>query len=104
MWQKLGIACSNPHNEIETAMHATSMGNDADPITLLLRTLTRLVDGWTGLALCRAGHPVRTPQVTVVSPAPACCARTASTSPHGHNPVLSEKILEWARKLEGEAT
>ena len=107
MWQKLGIAYSNPHNEIETAMHATSMGNDADPITLLLRTLKLgLVDGWTGLALCTDVQDILfgTPQVTVVeSSAGVLRENSVNIATHGHNPVLSEKILEWARKLEGEA-
>ena len=107
MWQKLGISYSNPHNEIETAMHATSMGNDADPITLLLRTLKLgLVDGWTGLALCTDVQDILfgTPQVTVVeSSAGVLRENSVNIATHGHNPVLSEKILEWARKLEGEA-
>lgn len=35
-WEKLGLLVSNAHNEIEEAMHRTSMGNDADPVNLLL--------------------------------------------------------------------
>ncbi len=108
MWQNLGIAYSNPHNEIETAMHATSMGNDADPVTLLLRTLKLgLVDGWTGLALCTDIQDILfgTPQVTVVeSSAGVLQENSVNIATHGHNPVLSEKILEWAGKLAAEAT
>jgi carbon-monoxide dehydrogenase catalytic subunit len=108
MWQNLGIAYSNPHNEIETAMHATSMGNDADPVTLLLRTLKLgLVDGWTGLALCTDIQDILfgTPQVTVVeSSAGVLKENSVNIATHGHNPVLSEKILEWAGKLAAEAT
>jgi anaerobic carbon-monoxide dehydrogenase catalytic subunit len=108
MWQTLGISYSNPHNEIETAMHATSMGNDADPVTLLLRTLKLgLVDGWTGLALCTDIQDILfgTPQVTVVeSSAGVLKENSVNIATHGHNPVLSEKILEWAGKLAAEAT
>ncbi len=107
MWQRLGIAYSNPHNEIETAMHATAMGNDADPASLLLRTLKLgLVDGWTGLTLCTDMQDILfgTPQVTVVeSGAGVLRKNSVNIAVHGHNPVLSEKILEWAGKLEGEA-
>ena len=107
MWQKLGISYSNPHNEIETAMHATSMGNDADPVTLLLRTLKLgLVDGWTGLALCTDVQDILfgVPQVRVTqSSAGVLLENGVNIATHGHNPVLSEKILEWAMKLEGEA-
>jgi carbon-monoxide dehydrogenase catalytic subunit len=108
MWQNLGIAYSNPHNEIETAMHATSMGNDADPVTLLMRTLKLgLVDGWTGLALCTDIQDILfgTPQVRVVeSSAGVLKENSVNIATHGHNPVLSEKILEWAGKLAAEAT
>lgn len=107
MWQKLGLMYSNPHNEIETAMHASSMGNDADPVTLLLRTLKiGLVDGWTGLALCTDIQDILfgTPQVTVTeSNAGVLEAGSVNIAVHGHNPVLSEKILEWATKMNGEA-
>ena len=45
-----------------------------------------------------------TPQVTVVeSSAGVLRENSVNIATHGHNPVLSEKILEWARKLEGEA-
>jgi anaerobic carbon-monoxide dehydrogenase catalytic subunit len=107
MWETLGIAYSNPHNEIETAMHASSMGNDADPVSLLLRTLkVSLVDGWTGLALCTDIQDILfgTPQVTVVEASVGVLEEHAvNIATHGHNPVLSEKILEWAGKLEPEA-
>jgi carbon-monoxide dehydrogenase catalytic subunit len=107
MWEKLGVAYSNPHNEIETAMHATSMGNDADPVTLLLRTLTLgLVDGWTGLALCTDIQDILfgTPQISVVEASAGVLEENSvNIATHGHNPVLSEKILEWGRKMEQEA-
>ena len=79
-----GDSYSNPHNEIETAMHATSMGNDADPVTLLLRTLKiGLVDGWTGLALCTDMQDILfgTPQVRVTQSSAGVLSKAASTSP-----------------------
>jgi carbon-monoxide dehydrogenase catalytic subunit len=107
MWAKAGLTYSNPHNEIETAMHASSMGNDADPVTLLMRTLKiGLVDGWTGLALCTDVQDILfgTPQVTTVEAnAGVLEARSVNIAVHGHNPILSEKVLEWAGKLEKEA-
>jgi carbon-monoxide dehydrogenase catalytic subunit len=107
VWAKAGLTYSNPHNEIETAMHASSMGNDADPVTLLMRTLKiGLVDGWTGLALCTDVQDILfgTPQVTAVEAnAGVLEARSVNIAVHGHNPILSEKVLEWAGKLEKEA-
>jgi carbon-monoxide dehydrogenase catalytic subunit len=107
LWKKLGLMYSNPHNEIETAMHATSMGNDADPATLMMRTLKLgLVDGWSGLTLCTDIQDILfgIPQVTIVETAVGVLEKNSvNIAAHGHNAVLSEKILEWAVKLEGEA-
>lgn len=107
MWKELGLLYSNPHNEIETAMHASSMGNDADPVSLLLRTLkVGLVDGWTGLALCTDLQDILfgVPRLHVTqSRVGVLEADSVNIATHGHNPALSEKILEWALKLEKEA-
>ncbi len=107
MWQAAGLGYSNPHNEIETAMHASSMGNDADPVSLLLRVLKiGLVDGWSGLALCTDVQDILfgTPQPRPIEASAAVLEeRSVNLAVHGHNPVLSEKILEWAGKLQGEA-
>lgn len=107
MWKKLGLMYSNPHNEIETAMHASSMGNDADPMSQMMRILKlALVDGWSGLTLCTDIQDVLfgTPKVTVSETSTGVLeANQVNIAAHGHNPVLSEKILEWAIKLEIEA-
>lgn len=107
LWESLGLTYANPHNEIETAMHATSMGNDADPMSLLMRTLKLgLVDGWMGLALCTDIQDILfgAPQMTVVeSGVGVLREHSVNIASHGHNPVLSEKILEWAGQLEDEA-
>lgn len=108
MWKKLGILYSNPHNEIETAMHATSMGNDADPVSLLMRLLkVSLVDGWTGLMMCVDVQDILfgVPDVTVTESAVGVLeANSVNIATHGHNPALSEKVLEWAERLNSEAT
>ncbi|MDA8103286.1 MAG: anaerobic carbon-monoxide dehydrogenase catalytic subunit [Nitrospiraceae bacterium] len=107
MWANLGLMYSNPHNEIETAMHATSMGNDADPASLMMRVLKMsLIDGWTGLALCVDLQDMLfgVPEVSVTQAAVGVLdEKSVNVAAHGHNPVLSEKILEWAFKLEDEA-
>jgi carbon-monoxide dehydrogenase catalytic subunit len=107
MWEEQGLTFSNPHNEIETAMHRTSMGNDADPTSLLLATLRMgLVDGYAGLTLATDLQDVLfgTPQVRKIEANMGVLEENSvNLAVHGHNPVLSEKILEWAIKLEGEA-
>ncbi len=107
MWEEKGLAFSNPHNEIETAMHRTSMGNDADPASLLMATLRMgLVDGYAGLTLATDLQDVLfgTPQVRKIEANMGVLEENSvNLAVHGHNPVLSEKVLEWAMKLEDEA-
>jgi len=107
MWKGLGLLISNPHNEIEEAMHRTSMGNDADPVNLLLAMLRMgLVDGYAGLSL---GTDLQDVLFGVPEPVKVEVnfgvleVESVNLAVHGHNPILSEKILEWALKLEGEA-
>lgn len=107
MWGNLGLLVSNAHNEIEEAMHRTSMGNDADPINLLLSCLRiGLVDGYAGLSMATDFQDIMfgTPQVRTVKVNMGVLEKDkVNIAMHGHNPVLSEKILEWASKLEDEA-
>jgi len=107
MWGKLGLLVSNAHNEIEEAMHRTSMGNDADPTNLLLACLRMgIVDGYAGLSMATDFQDIMfgTPKVRAIEANMGVLEKDkVNIAMHGHNPVLSEKILEWAGKLEGEA-
>ncbi len=107
MWEKLGLLVSNAHNEIEEAMHRTSMGNDADPTNLLLACLRMgIVDGYAGLSMATDFQDIMfgTPKVRAIEANMGVLEKDkVNIAMHGHNPVLSEKILEWAGKLEGEA-
>lgn len=107
MWRSLGILVSNAHNEIEEAMHRTSMGNDADPVNLLLACLKiGLCDGYAGLHMATDFQDIMfgTPKPKVIEANMGVLDRyKVNIAIHGHNPVLSEKILEWAEKLEKEA-
>ncbi len=107
MWKNQGILISNAHNEIEEAMHRTSMGNDADPINLLLACLKMgLVDGYAGLHMATDFHDILfgTPQISKIEANIGVLEKDkVNIAIHGHNPVLSEKILEWTKKLEEEA-
>ncbi|MHB8191247.1 MAG: anaerobic carbon-monoxide dehydrogenase catalytic subunit [Ferrimicrobium sp.] len=107
LWEDLGLMYSNPHNEIEMAMHASSMGNDADPTSLMMRVLKMsLVDGWTGLALTVDLQDILfgTPEVSVTEAAVGVLeANSVNIATHGHNPVLSEKILNWAERMNDDA-
>ena len=106
-WANLGVLPANPDRTIRTAMHQTSMGVDGSPINLLLTCLKMgLVDGYAGLQmgtdvqdiLFGIPYPVKTEaNLGVLS------HDKVNIVVHGHMPEVSEKIVEWARKLEDEA-
>ena len=106
-WEKLGLIVSNPHNEIETALHRTSMGNDADPLNLWVATLRMgMVDNFAGLMLATDLSDVifGIPGPKVVSANYAVVKEgSVNIACHGHNPVMASKLVEWADRLEGEA-
>lgn len=106
-WERLGLVVSNPHNEIETAMHRTSMGNDADPLNLWIATLRMgMVDNFAGLMLATDLSDVifgiPTPKV-VSANFSVVKENQVNIACHGHNPILASKVAEWADRLEAEA-
>ena len=106
MWKELGLVVSNVHNEIEEAMHRTSGGNDADPVNLLLGTLRMGIADGIGLAMATDLQDILfgTPQVRgIEANVGVLDAGKVNLAMHGHNPVLSEKIVEWSVKLDAEA-
>jgi carbon-monoxide dehydrogenase catalytic subunit len=106
-WNELGITPVNIHLEISKALTRTTMGCDADPVNLLLGSLTMgLVDGYGGLHLSTDLQDILfgVPKVVkskfklgVIKP------EMVNIAVHGHVPLLSEKVVEWSRKLSGEA-
>lgn len=106
-WRGLGILPRDPDLEIRRVMHQTTMGVDADPISLLLGTAKMgLVDCYSGLKL---GTDIQ--DIVFGTPTPVKTEANLGVLEedkvnivvHGHVPFLSEKIVEWARKLEDEA-
>ncbi|MEG1822729.1 MAG: anaerobic carbon-monoxide dehydrogenase catalytic subunit [Clostridiales bacterium] len=106
-WRKLGILPKSPDQEIRRSIHETTMGVDADATNLLLNTAKMgIVDGYSGLKL---GTDVQ--DIVFGTPTPVKTeanlgvleADKVNIVVHGHVPFLSEKIVEWGRKLEDEA-
>ncbi|RMD59272.1 MAG: anaerobic carbon-monoxide dehydrogenase catalytic subunit [Nitrospirae bacterium] len=106
-WKDKGLIVSNAHNEIEEAMHRTSMGNDEDPLNLLIAALRiGIVDGYAGLHMTTDFQDMMfgTPKVRTVEANLGVLDREmVNIAMHGHDPVLSEKILECSSKLSSEA-
>ncbi|MBS4032444.1 MAG: anaerobic carbon-monoxide dehydrogenase catalytic subunit [Clostridiales bacterium] len=106
-WRNLGVLPRNPDREIRQAMHQTSMGMDADPVNLILSTVRQgLVDGYAGLHLATDVQDILfgTPQPVVTEANLGVLKEDyVNIIVHGHVPLLSEKVVEWARTLEDEA-
>lgn len=107
VWRKLGILPENPDREVRKALYQTTMGMDADPVNLVLATAKQgLVDGYSGLKLTTDMQDILfgTPQ-PVVSEANLGVLKEdyVNILVHGHVPLLSEKIVYWAKKLEEQA-
>ncbi|MEN3039422.1 MAG: anaerobic carbon-monoxide dehydrogenase catalytic subunit [Candidatus Kryptonium sp.] len=104
--EKLGVIPHNVWRPIMNAMHRTSMGNDADPVNIMLADLQMgLVDG-LGLIMATelsdvifgTPKPIRSwANLAVIKP------DYVNIAVHGHNPLLSEKVVEWADKLDDKA-
>lgn len=105
-WNKMGITPVNAHLEIAKSVARNAMGCDADPTNLILGGITMgLVDG--------AGMHISTDLQDILFGTPKAVKakysmavldeKKVNIAVHGHIPMLSEKIVEWSRKLEGEA-
>ncbi|MDP4127755.1 MAG: anaerobic carbon-monoxide dehydrogenase catalytic subunit [Bacillota bacterium] len=107
VWKGLGILPRNPDREIREAMHQTTMGMDADPVNLVLATAKQgLVDGYSGLKLATDMQDILFGTPTpVITEANLGVLKEDSVNliVHGHVPLLSEKIVYWAGKLQEEA-
>ncbi|MEJ2658512.1 MAG: anaerobic carbon-monoxide dehydrogenase catalytic subunit [Desulfobacterales bacterium] len=101
-WKKLGILPTGAGAEISQACHRTHMGVDADMVHLATDVLKLgLVDGYCGL------HPA-TDMQDVLFGTPKLVSSLANLSVikkdriniivHGHEPILSEKIVDAAEK------
>lgn len=106
-WKKLGILPVNADAETSHILHQTTMGCDADPEDLLLSVLRMgLVDGYSGLTLATDIQ-----DIIFGTPTPVKSEANIGVMKkdyvnivvHGHVPILSEKIVEWARRLDKAA-
>ncbi len=106
-WKKLGILPINPDHETSRALHQTHMGCDADPVHLLLTALRLgITDGYGGLHMATDIQDILfgTPMLTKsMSDLGVLKDDYVNIAVHGHVPLLSEKVVEWAKKLDNEA-
>ncbi len=102
----LGVVPTGIDSAISEVMHRTSYGVDADPVNLLLGGIKCALADYAGchLATDLADILFGTPQL-VVSKANlgVLKEKAVNIALHGHNPVLSNIIVEVAHELEREA-
>lgn len=106
-WLELGIAPVNPHLEIARSTNRQAMGVDADPVNLLLGSLTMgLVDGYGGLHMSTDLQDVLFGVPRAIDTAYRMGVLRedhVNIAIHGHIPMLSDKVVQWADRLRQEA-
>ena len=106
-WNDLDIIPTNAWTPIMNAMHRTSMGNDADVTNLLLADLKMgIIDGYSGLTMSTELSDILfgTPKpVSTTANVGVLKEEYVNLAIHGHNPLVAEKVLEWAVDLNEDA-
>jgi carbon-monoxide dehydrogenase catalytic subunit len=106
-WKNLGVLPVGGDRTITESMHRTTMGSDADPVNLALGAIkSALVDGYCGLHMASDIQ-----DILFGTPSPKMSKASfgvieedhVNIAVHGHIPILSEKIVEAAEKLQKEA-
>jgi carbon-monoxide dehydrogenase catalytic subunit len=104
LWQKLGITPRGIDRENVEMLHRTTMGVDNDYVNVLLHGLrTGLADGWGGSMIA-----TELSDVMFGTPKPVLAQVNLGTlkadhvniALHGHNPMLSDVIVQAARDPE----
>jgi carbon-monoxide dehydrogenase catalytic subunit len=104
LWQRLGIMPRGIDRENVEMLHRTHMGVDNDYVNILLHGLrTSLSDGWGGSMIA-----TELSDILFGTPAPVTSqvnlgvlkADQVNVALHGHNPLLSDVIVEAAKDPE----
>lgn len=104
--KNLGIGVSNIDGSIADIMARTHIGTDADAVNILLAGLRCSLADYTGMQVATNLSDVLfgTPQPVVSEANLGVIKRDAvNIAVHGHNPLLSEIILEVALGMQEEA-
>ncbi len=104
LWKKLGIYPRSVDREIVEAMHRVHMGVDNDPANILLHALrTSISDGWGGSMMATEVSDILfgTPDVKDAYFSLSTLKEDeVNIILHGHNPVLSEMIVQAAQSKD----
>ncbi|AJC71741.1 carbon monoxide dehydrogenase [Thermococcus guaymasensis DSM 11113] len=104
VWEKAGVIPRAIDREICECMHRTHIGVDADPVSLLLHGIrTSIADGWSGsmMATYLSDILFGTPKpIKAEANLGVLKEDYVNIIVHGHNPILSTKIVEVAMSEE----
>ncbi len=102
--KKIGIIPRNIDREIVDIMHRTHIGVDNEPVSLIMQGVrASLGDGWGGSLIATEIQDILfgTPKVhTIEANLGVLSEDEVNIIIHGHEPVLSEKIVEASQKPE----
>ncbi|UCE45068.1 MAG: anaerobic carbon-monoxide dehydrogenase catalytic subunit [Methanobacteriota archaeon] len=106
LWDTHGVLPWNIESVISDVMHRTSMGVDADPIPLLFAGVRCSLADYTGAQISSDLSDVLfgTPKI-VLSEANigVLDERSINVAVHGHNPLLSDILVDVAREMKDDA-
>jgi carbon-monoxide dehydrogenase catalytic subunit len=101
---RIGLMPRGIDREVVDIMHRTHFGCDADPLSLVAQTLRcSFGDGWGGSLIATECQDILfgSPTVrTIKANLGVLDPEMVNVLVHGHEPVLSEKVVEWARSTE----
>ena len=102
--KKMGVLPRSVDREIVDIMHRTHIGVDNDPVSLLMQGVrAALGDGWGGSLIATEIQDILfgAPAVkTIMSNLGVIDPDYVNVIAHGHEPILSEKIVEVAQSEE----
>lgn len=102
----LGVALNNIESSVADIMSRTHLGTDADPINLLLAGMRCAIGDYTGMQISTNLSDVLfgTPEPVISEANLGVIKKDAvNIAVHGHNPLLSEIIVDVVDEMQQEA-
>lgn len=106
LWDSHAVLPSNIETAISDVMHRTAMGVDADPIPILFGGIKCALADYTGAQISSDLSDVLfgTPRLVLSEVNLSVLdEKSVNVAVHGHNPLLSDIIVDMARELKAEA-
>lgn len=106
LFEEKGVMPENIDHAISDVMHRTTLGCDADPVPILFGGIKCAIADYNGMQLSTDLSDIMfgTPRlVRTFANLGALKADAVNIAIHGHNPVLSDVVVDIARDMEAEA-